>query len=176
MDADLEFMKFRTMRFFNSGEYELKKDNLGFYRYTLLPVPEDAVALGDQPTPTPEVAIKKGIAAATAPIDTGVKFTSDLLRSGVNKLNDKTFSLLADRFAAAGVDPKISKKILESTAGEASNFAMDIFLPQSTADVALGAAFGPISKPARKAAGAVAGTVLGSEVTTPSKLLINEAQ
>ncbi len=91
-------------------------------------------------------------------------------------MNDNTFSLLADRFAAAGVDPKISKKILESTAGEASNFAMDIFLPQSTADVALGAAFGPISKPARKAAGAVAGTVLGSEVTTPSKLLINEAQ
>jgi len=176
MDIDLEFMRFRTMRSTGGGDYELKKDNLGFYRYTLLPVPDESAALGEQPTPTPEVAIKKGIAAATAPIDTGVKFTSDLLRSGVNKLNDKTFSLLADRFAAAGVDPKISKKILESTAGEASNFAMDIFLPQSTADVALGAAFGPISKPARKAAGTVAGTVLGSEVTTPSKLLINEAQ
>lgn len=111
MDADLEFMKFRTMRFFNSGDYELKKDDLGFYRYTLLPVPDDAAALGDQPTPTPEATIKKGIAAATAPVDTGVKFTSDLLRSGVNKLNDKTFSLLADRFAAAGVDQKIFKDI-----------------------------------------------------------------
>ena len=176
MDIDLEFMRFRTMRSTGGGNYELKKDDLGFYRYTLLPVPDAAAALGDQPTPTPEVAIKKGIAAAAAPTDTGVKFTSDLLRSGVNKLNDKTFSLLADRFAAAGVDQKIFKKILESTAGEVSNFAMDIFLPQSTADVALGAAFGPISKPARKAAGAVAGTVLGSEVTTPSKLLINEAQ
>jgi hypothetical protein len=188
MDADLEFMKFRTMRFFNSGEYELKKDNLGFYRYTLLPMPDDAAALGEQPTPTPEIAIKKGIAAATAPVDTAVKFTSDLLRSGVNKLNDKTFSLLADRFAAAGVDPKISKKILKSTAGEVSNFAMDIFFPRNTFDVALGTAFGPLSKPARKVAGAAAGTLLTSglaipdeqvvapELTTTDKPLINEAQ
>ena len=178
MDIDLEFMRFRTMRSTGGGDYELKKDDLGFYRYTLLPVPDAAAALGDQPTPIPEVAIKKGIAAAAAPTDTGVKFTSDLLRSGVNKLNDKTFSLLADRFAAAGVDQKIFKKILESTAGEVSNFAMDIFLPQSTADVALGAAFPlvDIPKAARKAAGMTAGTLYTTQLTTPSEPRTKEAQ
>lgn len=156
MDIELEFQRYRNMKRIG-GEYNMAADKLGFIRYTpILPVPAEEVALGDQPTPTPEEAIKKAISIGP-----------ETIKNGLIKVNNMTFDMVERKMIDSGLDEKSVKKIMKSIKSgqeEVVNTVYDIMVPQTPEDIALTAAVGPVAK-LRKPAAAVAGALFGAGTT-----------
>jgi hypothetical protein len=152
MDYENEFLKYRNFKRLG-GQFDFKQDTDGYMKYIpSLPVPDESVALGDQPTPEPEKLLKEIMTAGP-----------EAIRNGLNKANSKTFDLVESALTEYGIDKKAAKKIMSKVRGaeeEIVNFAYEMIVPQSPEDVALMAAMGPVAK-VRKPAAAIAGALIG---------------